>query len=166
MEIALTPIGKIESPVMDLLQQGLYEAYGKDVRVLGKLSVPQAAFDSARGQYSAAAILSRLSAKEESIGFERTLGVFSEDIFAAGMDFVFGMAAVKTAVISLYRLGSGDRKLFERRALTEAVHELGHTYGLRHCADNHCVMFFSNTVADTDKKGSRFCPECARLLKT
>jgi archaemetzincin len=40
------------------------------------------------------------------------------------------------------------------------VHELGHTYGLRHCRDPRCVMHFSNSLHDTDVKGAGFCPRC------
>jgi archaemetzincin len=54
--------------------------------------------------------------------------------------------------------------LLKRRALTEAVHELGHVYGLDHCERQDCVMWFSNTLTETDRKGSRFCPVCVRAL--
>lgn len=47
---------------------------------------------------------------------------------------------------------------------TEAIHELGHAYGLGHCGDPHCVMWFSNTVAESDRKGMRLCRTHAREL--
>ena len=53
-----------------------------------------------------------------------------------------------------------DDTLFLQRAVKEAVHELGHTYGLGHCRDPRCVMFFSNTLHDTDVKGPGFCAAC------
>jgi archaemetzincin len=37
---------------------------------------------------------------------------------------------------------------------------LGHTYGLVHCRNPHCVMFFSNSLIDTDVKGPDFCQKC------
>jgi archaemetzincin len=46
------------------------------------------------------------------------------------------------------------------RALKEAVHELGHTLGLRHCSRSLCVMHFSNSIFDTDKKKSLLCDQC------
>ncbi len=52
----------------------------------------------------------------------------------------------------------------EIRALKEAVHELGHTYYLSHCADAKCVMYFSNSLADTDIKGAGFCKRCQQRL--
>jgi len=44
------------------------------------------------------------------------------------------------------------------------VHELGHTYGLGHCPDTHCVMHFSNSLRDTDIKSATFCPACQELI--
>jgi len=61
--------------------------------------------------------------------------------------------------------GNGAGELFARRAATEAVHELGHSYGLAHCDDRGCVMWFSNSLAETDRKGPRFCPAHAAELR-
>ncbi|RMD53346.1 MAG: archemetzincin, partial [Nitrospirae bacterium] len=95
------------------------------------------------------------------------------DLYADGLNFVFGEADILrgVAIISLTRLHQSfyglpeDRGLFIERALKEAVHELGHLYGLRHCPDPHCVMHFSNSLLDTDKKSYKFCAICRRKLK-
>ena len=51
------------------------------------------------------------------------------------------------------------------KQVKEAVHELGHTRGLGHCADPRCVMAFSNSLADTDRKGKEFCARCTYKLR-
>jgi archaemetzincin len=78
---------------------------------------------------------------------------------------VFGSAGGRAAVVSIRRLRSGaDAALLEQRLLKEAWHELGHTFGLGHCEDPHCVMSFSNSLADTDRKSSQFCNACQAKL--
>jgi archaemetzincin len=46
----------------------------------------------------------------------------------------------------------------------EAVHELGHTFGLRHCDDWRCVMTSSHGVERLDVKGAGFCVLCGRAV--
>jgi len=80
-------------------------------------------------------------------------------------------------MITLVPIGETERSALEtiRQSLTEAfgqralvedgkeaVHELGHTYGLKHCPNPACVMHFSNSLHDTDLKGWKFCPNCQR----
>ena len=73
-----------------------------------------------------------------------------------------------TAVVSLARLkdefyGLPPRQdLVHERLLKEAVHELGHTFGLRHCADWQCVMSSSHAVERLDIKGVEFCAACRK----
>lgn len=76
----------------------------------------------------------------------------------------------KTAVLSIIRLRPDyyglleDEGLLHERTLKESVHELGHTYGLRHCSDKKYVMHFSNSLQDTDIKPSSFCENCKEKL--
>ena len=48
-----------------------------------------------------------------------------------------------------------------RRAAKEAVHEIGHTFGLVHCPDRRCPMSLSIDLADLDGKTAE---PCAGLL--
>ncbi len=50
-----------------------------------------------------------------------------------------------------------DKPLFYQRIVKEAVHELGHSFGLGHCKNIKCVMRFSNSLSDTDIKTSHLC---------
>jgi archaemetzincin len=49
----------------------------------------------------------------------------------------------------------------QERLVKEAVHELGHTFGLRHCDDWRCVMTSSHSVERLDVKTPEFCEACA-----
>jgi archaemetzincin len=68
------------------------------------------------------------------------------------------------AVFSTARRRADSADRLRRRAATEAIHELGHTFGLRHCSRPSCVMWFSNTLAETDRKDVRPCSEHASEL--
>jgi archaemetzincin len=102
----------------------------------------------------------------------RVLGIAGVDLFVPKLNFVFGEAFMGggAAIISLYRLDpmrfgqAANADLFRARAIKEALHELGHTFGLAHCRSPSCVMFFFKSLQDTDRKGSQFCPFCNSLL--
>ncbi len=156
---------------MERLQADLGRVFGKRIEVALGMTLPEEAYNRKRNQYLSTAILRSLLERKEYLPYEKILGVTDVDLYVPELNFVFGEASQKAAVISLTRLRqefyglAQDQNLFYRRALTEAVHELGHTFGLSHCRDSRCVMFFSNSLADTDRKGPEFCPECRRKIR-
>ena len=127
-------------------------------------------WDADRNQYYSTAILQRLDL--DSDPGTRVLGVTSCDLYVPVLTFVFGEAQLEgnCAVASLARLreefyGLPPREELSReRLLKEAVHELGHTFGLRHCNDWRCVMSSSHGVERVDVKGSEFCGVCRKTV--
>lgn len=170
MTIALVPSGGVEAEVLAALKQGIRDAFGKEAVILAPVEDPVYALDKERAQYLSTAILKRLSGGKEYSEHERVLAVVDRDLYAADAGFVFGEAAGRVAVVSITRLKESfyglddDRALFLKRAVTEAVHELGHSYGLGHCYTAPCAMFFSNSIVDTDRKGPSFCRACAKRI--
>ncbi len=166
MSIALIVIGRIEKELLSILQAGISKAFQRPVIFGQAIPEPVYAFDKRRNQYLSTAILRVLREQPETPRYGRVLGVVDHDLYVPELHFVFGQASGTVAVIALARLRPGfyglpeDPRLFQQRALTEAVHELGHTYGLHHCVNPRCVMFFSNTLHDTDRKSSAFCLQC------
>ncbi|MBD3192822.1 MAG: archaemetzincin family Zn-dependent metalloprotease [Candidatus Heimdallarchaeota archaeon] len=108
--------------------------------------------------------LERLKKEQKS---NYALGLINDDLYVPELNFVFGVAnrLKQAAIISFYRLQTKNSQLFLKRILTEAVHELGHLFSLNHCHNPDCVMFFSNSLIDTDRKGFYFCPRCSKLIK-
>lgn len=102
------------------------------------------------------------------------LAFTAEDLYVPDLNFVFGLASTKdgVAVVSVHRLSESfygrrpDHRLFLERTVVEAAHELGHLLGLGHCDDPRCVMFFSNSIVDTDTKGHLMCARCRRKMAT
>jgi archaemetzincin len=164
--IVLVPIGNADKTVLESLRHPLEEGFGQRTQISDSIALPQESWNQQRGQHLASLLLAKLPFLPRLD--DRVLGVVDADIFAPGLNFVFGEADIagKRALISLQRLCQEfyglprDENLFRERALKEAVHELGHTYGLRHCPVPTCVMHFSNSLPDTDLKGWNFCPIC------
>jgi archaemetzincin len=68
-------------------------------------------------------------------------------------------------VVSVARLRDPNPDRFLNRVVKEAVHELGHTWGLGHCDSPTCVMHHSESVEDADAKNEGFCRTCGgRIL--
>jgi archaemetzincin len=129
------------------------------------------ALDPNRKQFHSTAILQQLERRTDPGA--RVLGVTACDLYVPVLTFVFGEAqlAGNCAVVSTARLkeevyGLPPRAdLLRERLLKEAVHELGHTFGLRHCLDWRCVMTSSHAVERLDTKNAEFCTECGKQVR-
>jgi archaemetzincin len=170
MGILLIAVGEVDKKAIEMLRYDLNKVFKKQVWVGKGIVQPDDAFNKKRNQYLSTAILKAMMEKKEYATYEKILGIIDHDLYVPKLNFVFGEASQRVAIISLTRLRHEfynlpeDQGLFRRRILTEAVHELGHTYGLRHCGNPHCVMFFSNSLIDTDMKGPAFCQRCKSKL--
>jgi archaemetzincin len=140
------------------------------VETLEPIVEPAEAYDSFRDQYHSTRILVILEELLQTAHVELLLGVAPLDLYVPNMNFVFGEARCpgRVAVISTFRLRPQTRsnpQLFGNRVAKEAVHEIGHMLGLKHCPNALCVMYFSERLADTDRKQEGFCAECDHSLK-
>jgi archaemetzincin len=169
--IYIQPIDEIEKELLGHLAAELEKVYRYPCKVASLIGVPEISYNADRRQYSAEVLVSWIKEQMPSDA-RRLLAVIDADLFVPCLNFVFGLAHGNTAVIALPRLRPeyyGEEKnmrLFRERALKEAVHELGHTFGLGHCPDMRCVMHFSNNLADTDIKGPGLCGVCSvRLVR-
>lgn len=169
--IYLLPIGKVDQIFFDKLTKDLENRFGIDCQISKPQDFPDDAYNSSRDQYEASRILKKISELELPMGC-KVLGICNIDLYASGLNFVFGQAEIgdRDCLISLFRLNPefyGEKfneQIFYSRVLKEAVHELGHTFGLRHCLNFRCVMHFSNSINDTDYKSNEFCEKCKSKL--
>ena len=170
--ITLVPVGELDPTILKALSIRLETVFGQPLQITACIGLPEGAWDPQRQQYLSARILARLP---KSVGKDRVLGMADVDLYAEDYDYVFGEAEVsggRRAIISVQRLWEQyygrrrNKKLFEERMVKEAVHELGHTWGLGHCDNLRCVMRFSISVEETDLKLVEFCAKCWKRLES
>jgi archaemetzincin len=135
---------------------------------------PTHLFDKARKQWISDSLLDWLLESNEPDITTKVLAICDFDAYSDELNFVFGEAHLGGRVAAIYlarlreefyvRKSDKNNNLFEQRVIKEAVHELGHTFGLRHCQISKCVMHFSNSLQDTDFKDDKFCERCNKIL--
>lgn len=170
--IILKPLAQIDSQILEILKQNLEQIFNCPVETKAVTLSLDYAYNPKRRQYLAPQLLASLRGFSKEPG-DRCLVIVDVDLYSPGLNFIFGEADIgsRMAIVSLYRLKperyglAQDEKLFQGRAIKEAVHELGHIYYLSHCQDVKCVMHFSNSLADTDIKRTSFCPKCQQKLE-
>jgi archaemetzincin len=130
---------------------------------------PLDAYDARRRQHSSTRILAWLAGRAPD-GGSRVLGLTDVDLFIPILTFVYGEAQLRgrTAVVSAARLVEArapGSPLSIARLAKEAVHELGHCFGLLHCEEARCVMSRSVNLHEVDRKASTLCHDCAILFR-
>jgi archaemetzincin len=176
MQIILQPILVHESKdSISILENLLAEEFNACVSIASPIKeMPLQLFDKQREQWKSDRILQWLSVKyRPNKATTKILAICDLDAYSNELNFVFGEAYVDGSISAIYlpRLRQefyglkADNSLFLQRMVKEAVHELGHVFGLSHCNNQMCVMHFSNSLHDTDIKQKGFCDKCrTRIL--
>ena len=170
---AAGPSGAVPLLLVDELAAALARVFRVSCHVRRETLDAGFAFEPARNQFHSTAILQRLQALPCPEGV-RLLGITGLDLYVPVLTFVFGEAQLEghCALVSLHRLREefyglpASNDLLHERLAKEAVHELGHTFGLRHCEDWSCVMASTHAVERLDVKSAAFCPACRRRIVT
>ncbi len=166
-------IGEKEAsaPMIQHVRLHVSRALDRPVSLHGGSARPAGAWDPRRKQHSSTRILKWLTEMGPRDG--KVLGITDVDLFIPILTFVFGEAQLggAAAVVSTARLTDpaalADPRVVYERLVKEAVHELGHAFGLLHCAIPGCVMGRSPSLREVDLKYGRPCAECqTRLAKS
>ncbi|MEM5836548.1 MAG: archaemetzincin family Zn-dependent metalloprotease [Candidatus Aenigmatarchaeota archaeon] len=168
MKITIVQLGKIPENILTAITSELRETLNLITETTEPMEIPKEIYNSLRHQYPAPLVLKFLSERFRG----KVLGITDKDLYAESLNFVFGQAYCpgNYAVVSIHRLDptfykqAPNEKILMERAVKEAVHEVGHMLGLDHCTISTCVMSFSNTVGDVDRKKKEFCQSCWKKI--
>lgn len=170
--IRLVRVGDFPPARLALLARRLQALQNRPVEVATETLVPARAYDPHRRQYRSDLLLTMLSGDPHPDG--KILGVTDIDLFIPVLTFVFGEAQLsgRAAVVSSRRLRNEvygmepDESTLDDRLVKEAMHELGHTFGLLHCYNPQCVMQTSTYAELIDLKPPTYCASCLDSLRT
>jgi len=129
------------------------------------------ALDTSRNQYHSTLILEKLAGLAPPWAI-RVLGIAQVDLFIPILTYVYGEAQLggKACIISTHRLKEelspvNTRENYLLRMFKGAFHELGHTFKLRHCPDQNCIMHRARSLRDVDRKSDQFCRYCRVFME-
>ena len=168
--ILIAPIGDLETNLIHAIGQAIEQLYGFTSQIQPLLQDIGFAFDVEREQYYSTQILEKLAAAAPDQAL-KVLAIASEDLFIPILTHVYGEAQLggTACIVSTARLTEDlplgqANDVAQARLVKEALHELGHTFNLRHCPDHSCCMHYCRSVRDVDRKTEQLCRHCRVLL--
>jgi archaemetzincin len=170
-KISIVPINTVDVAFLDRLAICLEERFLASARVERSLVVARSSLNAARGQLFVATLSAKVQRAHRN-GGAVLLAITEFDLYKTSHRFVFGDGddGQGIAVVSTHRLRSefygepADTNVLFQRTLKESTHELGHAFGLKHCYNARCAMYYSNSIFETDNKLPHFCDICDRRL--
>lgn len=159
-KIILLPLGKINNATIKNIYDSLQLIF-PDVVLMKKEIMPAIAYTAPRNRYRADTLIHWMSrrAKENQV----FLGITSFDISSTKNDNPdFGIMGLG------YRPGnacvaSDFRVKVKSNFFKIAIHELGHTAGLKHCPEKTCFMRDAESHDPTGEE-REFCKKCKTFL--
>jgi archaemetzincin len=168
--ILVAPIDFHDTDVHRELATEIERVYGVPCRISSILSDISFAHDIQRDQFNSSMILKELESNAPPNAV-KVIALTSRDLFIPILTYVYGEAQLggRCAIVSVYRLRGGisgvdSRRVFLWRVVKECIHELGHTFALKHCRDGTCIMHYARDIKDVDTKARELCRYCNVLL--
>jgi len=169
-KIVITPIGDLGHELMDRIAREIERVFGYDTEVISLIQEKDLHVDSVRRQVHSTAVLETLSTLAPPHA-RKVLAVTRVDLYIPILTYVFGEAQLggRACIVSTHRLKEPPypttaEDTFQCRLVKEAVHEMGHTFNLRHCPEKTCIMHYCRSLRDVDRKSNHLCRYCKILL--
>ena len=167
----ISPIGELSTELIEEIRREIKRIFGFSIEITPILEDLTFALDADRHQYHSTLILEQLAARMPPKA-KKVLAIAQVDLFIPILTHVFGEAQLggSACIVSTFRLNEGHSgmvvpKKYMDRIIKEAIHELGHTFNLRHCPDHTCIMHYCRNEQDVDRKSDQLCRYCKIMLE-
>ena len=169
--ILISPVGELSIELIEAVAGEIEQVFGFLTETSPILQDISFALDDKRNQYHSTAILDQLAANLPP-RIIRVLAIVQVDLFIPILTHVYGEAQLGGAacVVSTFRLNEGRSGInispkYIGRIVKEVIHELGHTFNLRHCPEQTCIMHYCRNEEDVDRKSDQLCRYCIIMLE-
>jgi archaemetzincin len=169
--ILISPVGELNKELIDAIAGEIGRVFGFGTEIGSVLEDLSFALDQNRQQYNSTLILDQLSANAPPHAL-KILAITHVDLFIPILTHVYGEAQLggTASIVSTFRLNEGGSGVnipqkYVKRIVKESIHELGHTFNLRHCPEHACIMHYCRNEEDVDRKSEELCRYCRIMLE-
>ena len=146
------------------LKQELQRVYPSVELSDNPIKLPKKYYYAPRDRYSGRGLLKDLSQNKHGTV---VLGLINEVIYEPNEKSptfgIFGIGSVGGHVAVISSTLPSRKKHSDEHLVKLMMHELGHSFGLNHCKDEHCFMVDAEHGNKFSKTPS-FCPQCKTFL--
>ncbi len=163
--ILIQPFEDVKPKQLAEISENIRKIYPK-IKILEPIDFPKNAYYQPRNRYRADSIIKYLRTKTPNNCV--TLALTNKDISVTkGKVADFGVMGLgyrpgNACVASTFRLNTENKS---EQFYKVAIHELGHTQGLKHCPDKTCFMRDAEGKNPTNEEKD-FCQNCKKVLRS
>ena len=163
--IVLVPFGGFATEPLQDIEAGLRAGFGLDVRTRAAVGLPNPTWLVPHDRYDTEDLF-EIARRFLRPPATRFLAVLDEDVAPtapAHCNWGLGDVDARGGVISLARcrLNAPSEPQVHFRLVTGALHVIGHSLGLAHCANPSCLMTAAHGRARTiDRTSGQLCSAC------
>ncbi len=163
--ILIQPFEDVKPKQLAEISENIRKIYPK-IKILKPIKFPQNTYYEPRNRYRADSIIKYLRTKTPNNCV--TLALTNKDISVTkGKVADFGVMGLgyrpgNACVASSFRLNTKNKN---EQFYKIAIHELGHTQGLKHCPDKTCFMRDAEGKNTTNEE-KYFCQNCKKVLRS
>ena len=163
--ILIQPFEDVKPKQLTEISENIRKIYPK-IKILKPIKFPQNTYYEPRNRYRADSIIKYLRTKTPNNCV--TLALTNKDISVTkGKVADFGVMGLgyrpgNACVASTFRLNTENKS---EQFYKVAIHELGHTQGLKHCPDKTCFMRDAEGKNPTNEEKD-FCQNCKKVLRS